>query len=511
MTHKNTAEQLGGNMSKFSWDVRACGIFLLWAAGAICLPAQTTTVNPPATTFTKLLAFRLVNGAYPNGLVQGSDGNFYGATGAGGDHFCNDRRNNGCGTIFKITPSGKATTLYNFCPHLDCADGKYASVLIQGTDGNFYGTTSEGGAHFCKMRKRNYGCGTVFKITPRGRLTTLYSFCPQGGKICMDGAAPYAGLIQATDGNFYGTTAHGGANNDGTVFTITPSGMLTTLHSFDGKDGRYPYTGLVQAANGNFYGTTDYGGTSGNCETIGCGTVFTVTPRGRLATLHNFDYTDGEYPGAGLVLGIDGNFYGATASGGIHGDLGGTVFKITPSGALTTIYNFCSQTNCTDGYAPNGLVQGSDGNFYGTAFGGGANGDCGGIGCGTVFKLTRSGDLTTLYSYCSQSNCRDGEAPDAGLIQASNGNFYGTTGYGGDISCGEYGLGCGTIWSVSVGLGPFAETLPTAGPIGAPVAVLGSDPAGATSVTFNGTAAAFTVISKSLIRPTVPPAPPPAR
>jgi uncharacterized repeat protein (TIGR03803 family) len=492
-------------MIKFNWGMRACGVFLLWAATAVALPAQTPPVPLPAPKFTTLLAFDVTNGAAPNALVQATDGNLYGTTAEGGDHFCNARGNYGCGTVFKITTSGKLTTLYNFCPHLDCADGKYASGLIQGTDGNFYGTTFEGGAHFCKMRKRNYGCGTIFKITPASKLKTLYSFCPQGGKICKDGAAPDAGLIQATDGNFYGTTSVGGANNDGTIFKITPSGMLTTLHSFDGTDGATPYAGLVQATNGNFYGTTAYGGASSDCYGGPCGTVFKITPSGTLTTLHSFDGTDGEYPYAGLVQGTDGNFYGTTFDGGGYGVYpGGTIFKITPSGILTTLYNFCAQSNCPDGYSPIGLVRGNDGNFYGTTDHGGANGDCGGIGCGTVFTITPSGTLTTIYSFCSQSNCTDGEAPYAGLIQATNGSFYGATDYGGAIGFCEYGEGCGTIWSLSVGLGPYVETQPTSGTVGAAVNILGTDLTDATSVAFNGTAATFTVVSKSLITTTVP-------
>jgi uncharacterized repeat protein (TIGR03803 family) len=342
-------------MSKFNWGVRACGVFLLWAAAAVALPAQTTEAAPPAPTFTTLLAFDLTDGAYPNALVQATDGNFYGTTAARGDHFCNARKKDGCGTIFKISPSGKLTTLYNFCPHLDCADGKYASGLIQGTDGNLYGTTSEGGAHFCKIRKRNYGCGTVFRMTPSGKLTTLYSFCPQGGKICKDGAAPYAGLIQATDGNFYGTTSGGGANNDGTVFKITPSGALTTLHSFEGTDGVTPEAGLVQATNGNLYGTTSYGGANGSCFGNGCGTVFKVTTSGILTTVHYFDGTDGSAPQAGQIQATNGEFYGIASSDGADGF--GTVFKMAPNGVLTTLYNFCSQSNCTDGKNPEaGLV-----------------------------------------------------------------------------------------------------------------------------------------------------------
>jgi uncharacterized repeat protein (TIGR03803 family) len=162
-------------------------------------------------------------------------------------------------------------------------------------------------------------------------------------------------LIQATDGNFYGTTSGGGANNDGTVFKITPSGALTTLHSFEGTDGVTPEAGLVQATNGNLYGTTSYGGANGSCFGNGCGTVFKVTTSGILTTVHYFDGTDGSAPQAGQIQATNGEFYGIASSDGADGF--GTVFKMAPNGVLTTLYNFCSQSNCTDGKNPEaGLV-----------------------------------------------------------------------------------------------------------------------------------------------------------
>jgi uncharacterized repeat protein (TIGR03803 family) len=322
------------------------------------------------------------------------------------------------GTVFKITPSGTLTTLYKF---LGGADGQqpYAG-LVQGSDGNFYGTTFSGG----------YGNrGTVFKITPSGTLTTLHIFCLQSG--CADGSYPVAGLVLASDGNFYGTTFYGGYGGDyggGTVFKITPSGTLTTLYNFCAQsgcaDGSNPFAGLVQASDGSFYGTTWSGGFD-NC-TLGCGTVFKLTPEGILTTLHSFcpqlgHCADGAYPIAGLVQTRDGNFYGTTSRGGDYG--GGTVFKITPSGTLTALYTFCSQTGCADGsYPVAGLVQASDGNLYATTQ---AGGDYGG---GTVFKITPSGTLTTLHSFGGA----DGAAPGyAALLQARDRNFYGTTTVGG--------------------------------------------------------------------------------
>jgi uncharacterized repeat protein (TIGR03803 family) len=329
--------------------------------------------------------------------------------------------------------------------------------------------------------------GTIFKITPSGTLTTLYSFCPQSG--CTDGEYPYAGLVQATNGDFYGTTDSGGGDGYGTVFKITPSGTLTTLHSFcsqgvypDCTDGEYPEAPLVQATNGDLYGTASSGGASGN------GTVFKITPSGTLTTLHTFaGYpTDGSYSTAGLVQATNGDLYGTAEYGGVNcGDIGGcgTVFKITPGSTLTTLYSFCSQggIDCTDGDSPDGgLVQATDGNFYGTTQEGVANGTTIG-GCGTIFKITPSATLTTLYSFCSQPNCTDGNSPYTGLVQATNGHFYGTTGYGGTSSACNNGSGCGTVFGLSVGLGPFVETQTTSGEVGEVVRILGTDLTGATS------------------------------
>ncbi len=313
----------------------------------------------PQGTLTTLYSFcsqpNCTDGGEPYaGLVQATDGNFYGTTSlAGAD---------GYGTVFKITPSGLLTTLHSFTGYP--TDGaEPLAGLLQASDGSFYGTTVDGGGNNNCMNNPS-GCGTVFKITPGGTLTTLYSFCAQSG--CPDGSGPHAGLIQATDGNFYGTTSDGGANNGGTVFKITPSGTLTTLYSFCAggffcPDGADPHAGVVQATDGNFYGTTYFGGAPFT------GTVFKITPQGVLTTLHSFEGTDGANPYAGLVQATDGNFYGTTY--GLYG--ASTVFKITPQGALTTLHTF----DYTDGrYPAGGLVQATDGTFYGTTSNGGANG-----------------------------------------------------------------------------------------------------------------------------------------
>ena len=441
-------------MNKSNWAMKACGIFLLWAATAIALPAQT---------FTSLHSFDGTDGQYPQApLVQGANGSLYGTTYGGGA--------NSDGTIFTIAPGGTVATLHTF----DGTDGSLVIAgLVQATDGNFYGATFEGGSSdTCRG-----GCGTIFKITPSGTLTTLYSF--DNG---TDGSFPQGALIQAADGNFYGTTSGGGTDGFGTVFTMTPGGALTTLHSFDFyTDGGSPVAGLVQATNGNFYGTAYDGGANSD------GTVFMITPSGTFTVLHTFGGTDGALPYAGLVQATDGLLYGTTEEGGANGV--GTVFTITPSGTLTTLHSFDN----TDGATPvAALIQGTNGKAYGTTYYGGTS------GYGTVFAITSSGALTTLHSFDNT----DGAFPYAAVVQATNGKFYGTTfGGGANNTCS---LGCGTVFSLSVGLGPFVETNPAAGKVGAKVGILGNDLTGATSVTFNGTSATFKVRSQSLILAEVP-------
>jgi uncharacterized repeat protein (TIGR03803 family) len=450
-------------------------IVLLFCAAAISAPAQLTT----------FASFDKTDGRDPGfpgtPFVQGTNGILYGTTVAGG---ANDE-----GTVFEIGPAGKIILLYSFCSQPGCSDGAVANAgLVQATNGNFYGTTADGGTN---------NMGTVFEITPQGKLTTLYRFCSQSG--CSDGADPSAGLVQASDGNFYGTTYAGGANGDGTVFKITKAGALTTLASFSGANGTGPDFGsLIQSSDGNFYGTTFVGGAnaSGCGDNRGCGTIFRMTPHGELTSLYSFcaqpNCTDGVELFGGLVQGTNGNFYGTTAVGGTNGY--GTVFEITPAGKLRTLHSFDS----TDGAYPEAaLTQGTDGNFYGTTSGGGANGDR-----GTVFEITSAGTLTTLYNFCSQSNCSDGTGPFEGLMQATNGEFYGTT-FAGGLSSNCIG-GCGTAFSLSTGLGPFIETRLSSGKTGSPVTILGNNLTGATAVSFNRTPAAFTVLSETEIETTVP-------
>jgi uncharacterized repeat protein (TIGR03803 family) len=325
-------------------------------------------------------------------------------------------------TVFQLTPSGALTTLYTFCS--TCGQG--VGALLQGSDGNLYGLTSGGGSY--------YG-GTAFQLTLSGTLTVLYDFCSIPG--CIDGQSPVA-LVQGDDGNFYGVTQSGGNNKSGTVFKLTPSGTFTTVYSFCSQtncpDGARPST-LILGSDGNFYGTTyDFGNGLYCSLTAGtCGTVFRITPTGTFTTVYGFCSTlnvaktlrpvctDGSSPSA-LVQGKDGNLYGTTYAGGVRGLPGevgeGTAFQLTPSGTLTTLYSFCQLANCADGSDPGALVQGSDGNFYGTTTLGGVEDDryCT-YGCGTFFQLTPGGVLTTgLYDFSRHNGVTPG-----GLVQASSG------------------------------------------------------------------------------------------
>ena len=296
--------------------------------------------------------------------------------------------------------------------------------LIQGPDGNFYGTTQSGGTTLNDPLCSPFGCGTVFKVTPSGTVTTLYNFCSKNN--CADGTEPFAGLVLGTNGNFYGTTFSGGANdNRGTVFEITPQGKLTTLHSFcsqtDCPDGAQPLSGLTLGTDGNFYGTTIGGGSTFS------GTAYRISPTGNFAVLYSFcsrtACADGAEPAGTLALATNGKFYGTAPLGGETD--GGSIFQLTPSGLETVVHNFPGPEN-PDNIA-NGVMQGADGNLYGTSYLGGSN------RFGYVFKLTPAGQFTRLYSFCSKANCSDGAEPQSELIQGTDGNLYGTTaGLGGN-------------------------------------------------------------------------------
>lgn len=367
-----------------------------WNAAIVAAVVIACPVALSAQVLTVLHSFNGTDGQLPeSALVQGSDGNFYGTTALGGG--------NHQGTVFKIDSTGNLTTLHSFSGFP--SDGAVPIAgLIQGSDGNFYGTTALGGMFYQ---------GTLFRMTPAGTVTILHSFSGLLG----DGSVPMSGLAQGVGGSLYGTTALGGTHSKGTVFGFA-LGVVVTLHSFSGApgEGANPTARLVRGADGNFYGTTLLGGAQN------LGTAFKIGALGSFTMLHSFSGSTGEgaNPVAGLVQGSDGSFYGTTALGGGHHL--GTVFNMTPAGSVTTLHSFSgSGGEGADPFA--GLVQASDGNFYGTTALGGAN------HVGTLFKITPAGSLTTLYSL--SGSLAEGAGPFSALVQASDGNFYGTTALGG--------------------------------------------------------------------------------
>jgi uncharacterized repeat protein (TIGR03803 family) len=453
-----------------------------WMAILFCALAAITL---RAQTFTSLAEFNSTDGAGPLALVRGIDGNFYGVTADGGSH--------AGGTIFRITPAGTLQTVYDFCSQYLCADGDNPQWLMLGSDGNLYGTTSEGGDATCNG---GTGCGTVFKLNASGAFTVLYAFS------LSSGARP-SGLIEGLDRNFYGVANSGGANDYGTVFELTPAGQLTVLYNFCAEskcaDGSFPSSTLVQSADGTLYGATEAGGARGD------GTIYTIAANGTFTTLHSFSGKDGSSP-VTLIQGADGDLYGITNDGGAKGECPysfgcGTIFRIASKGQLTTVYSFCSQSNCTDGTSPTALMQASDGNLYG-ATGLGPTVSCGGynFGCGTLFEFTSAETLTVLHTF----EFTDGENPNV-LLQDTAGSFYGVTLGGGlnELQCSG-NPGCGTVFNLATGLGPFVSFTRDFGRVGQSGDILGRGLTGTTAVSLNGTPASFTVISDTLIHATVP-------
>jgi uncharacterized repeat protein (TIGR03803 family) len=361
-----------------------------------------------AQTETMLYSFAgTEDGGNPSsGVVADARGNLYGTTAKGGLGF---------GTVYKITSVGAKSILYSFGTAI--SDGAYPSAgVVRDAKGNLYGTAPYGGS------ARN---GTVYKVTPAGKETTLYNFT--GGS---DGGNPAGPVVLDAQGNLYGTTNVGGnlsacnGGGCGTVFELSSQGVLTVLHSFSGNpDGENPAEALVFDAAGNLYGTTPYGGA------FGYGTVFEVTPGGNETVLYNFTGgVDGAYPLGPVVLGANGNVFGLTSQGGISGVYGGVVFRLA-SGKETVLHRFGGSP---DGLGPErGLVL-SAGVLYGTTGGGGTSKNCV-SGCGSIFQVPLSGKEKVLYSFTGSP---DGEGAFAGLVRDQKGNMYGTTYYGGTFGYG---------------------------------------------------------------------------
>ncbi|HZM06165.1 MAG TPA: choice-of-anchor tandem repeat GloVer-containing protein [Candidatus Saccharimonadales bacterium] len=397
----------------------------------------TLTVTNEASQLTNLV-FNTVaslatgsSGDYSqNSLVQGRNGNIYGTAYLGGAQ--------GYGTVFSLNTNG----VFSWVIALDNIHGSYPSAgLVSGPDGTLYGTTAAGGA---------FDWGTVFSVTPAGDFHSIYSFTGKD-----DGINPQANLVFGADGYLYSTTQAGPTNAGidrgyGTVFKVSTNGTLIWSFAFNLTNGFYPLAGLVQGADGNFYGTTFEGGTN-NIVNGGNGTIFVINSNGVFTNLYSFkNGADGANPYASLAQGSDGNFYGTTYSGGTNSE--GAIFKITPRGVLTPLVSF----NGTNGSYPEAaLLLAADGNFYGTTFSGGLGFPA--TSYGTLFQMTPSGGLTTLVSF---NGNYDGAFPYVGVIQGSDGGLYGTTSEGGvnDLAQG----GDGAIFRVGF-LAPFLQSVVRSG------------------------------------------------
>ena len=432
----------------------------------LCRGAMLVAIALPAfaQTYRELISFNGDTAAGPvTPLTQGTDGDLYGTTEFGGNPACTGYAI-GCGIVFKITRKGEFQVLYNFPP--DGGADEPINDLVLGRDGNLYGTTAD----------------TVFKITPAGGFTTLHTFTNGVGGYDLGG-----GVVQGLDGDFYGTTSAGGQPSNscssgcGTVFKMTPSGEVTTLYSFCPQnycpDGEDPIGPLTQGPDGNFYGTA-YGG-----GLYKSGTFFKITSSGAFKLLYTFPA--GTYLMGGTILATDGNFYGANAEGGLY--------RMTPEGDYIALPN--------PGNVPNVPLQGSDGNLYGTTQAG--NGGHGFGPLGNIFEMPLSGSTyNSLYFFEGYPN--DGSYPFVGLVQATNGIFYGTTYTGGGSPCNYYVPGCGTVYSIDMGLGPFVAFINRAGRVGQEIGILGQGFLGTSGVSVNGTPANFTVRSETLLIATIP-------
>jgi uncharacterized repeat protein (TIGR03803 family) len=342
----------------------------------------------------------------------------------------------GCGTVYKFSPSGKETILYSFTGIN--GDGKYPQgELVRDSAGNLYGTTSGGGTSGTACD--GYGCGTVFKLNAAGQETVLYNF--SGG---VDGATPEAGVVRDSAGNLYGTTKLGGAYGWGTVFTVDESGTESVLHSFDGAngDGGDPVAGLILDSAGMLFGTTQGGGIlNSHCIPgleIGCGTVFQVSTAGAESVLYEFTgYSDGNTPSGNVARDSEGNLYGTSQPQPTPVGYG-TIFELDGAGKFTVLHTFTGGEGGADPFA--GLIRDSAGNLYGTTYQGGSGGStCQTFdgGCGVAFEYSNEGRFSVLHSFTGGA---DGGWLFAPLALDSKGNLYGTANIG--------GIGDGTVFKI---------------------------------------------------------------
>jgi uncharacterized repeat protein (TIGR03803 family) len=371
----------------------------------------------------------------------------------------------GVGRIVRAQNTPSEKVIYNFTSNT----GQYPTGAIRDPSGNLYVATEEGGTNQDCVD----GCGNILKLIPPGQAIQLYAFTPT--LVYKTSPGP-TGLTRDARGNLYGATASGGRYNDGSVFKLTPSGVEGILHSFDSAtgDGYSPDSGVTIDSEGNLYGTTFFGGET-ECGQ-GCGVVYKVTPTGSESVLYSFTGgSDGREPDASPILDAAGNLYGTAALGGdLNCPLGGgegcgTVWKLDTAGNLTVLYSF---TGGTDGAFPEAsLAMDGSGNLYGDAGQGGDLSCDPPYGCGVVFEISSSGNFSVLHAFLGGSN--DGQVPNATLLRDSAGNLYGTTGYGGDLSCGGLNPGCGVVFKLTTSgnesiLHAFAGgTTDGMGPVGA--------------------------------------------
>lgn len=438
----------------------AVAILMLIVAGSATVYAQTYTDLYNLGTN----AGDPVNPAWMGLFAQGRDGNLY-STSQGGGAFIGG---NQYGTVFRLTPSGTMTVLHSF----DIAkDGAHPnSGLTLGADGSLYGTTPGGGP---------VGFGTVFKITTAGTFTVVHNF---NGN--TEGVSANAPPILGMDGLFYGTTGNGGGAVFGTVYKMTTKGKLTVLHTFDGIT-RYPQA-ITLGLDGNFYGTF-LGGTGVNVN----GGVFRITPKKKFVVLHSFTGTDGQNPMGAIIQAVDGNFYGTTRAGGTGSQ--GVVYKMTPSGNITVLHNFANDGH---GLAPfAGLAQATDGKFYGTTI------NNPGTSFGVLFQISSTGSYADVVFFSNVAGAFKGASAQVSIFQHTNGTLYGDTNGGGlNTGC----VGCGVLYSLNMGLGPFARLVYWTGTVGSTVQILGQGLTGTTGVKFNGTPATFNVVSDTYLTTTLP-------
>lgn len=422
---------------------RLCGLAALLLNLATTVQAQTYSV---IYNFGDI--FRdAVAPQYSGIIAQGRDGSLFSTTPFGGQ--------NGAGTVFKVSTSGQVSVVYSF----NITDGQYPyGGLTLGADGCFYGTTYSGGGSF--------NGGVIFKITADGKLTVLHTF------VLGEGFQAMAPPVLGEDGNLYGTTRAGGANGYGSIYRISPTGQFKTVYSFDYTHGRAPMSPLMVGADENFYGTAWEGGKAG------IGTVFRMTLKGNVTTVHNFSWTDGAYPYGPLVQAADGNLYGTAAQGGSAGF--GTVFKVSAKGVYKTLHSFAAGEQQ---YSYVGVVQGTDGNFYGGTYG----------NFGLLYQITPTGTFSLVHTFDNFH----GSHPNVTPMQHTTGTLYGDTVNGGTH-------GSGTFYSVDASLKPYAALVPAWGKVGNSVGLLGQGLTGTKSVSLNGAAAMFTVISDTFLTATVP-------